>query len=98
MTFTPGPWRVGKTGCVVADVPVPEMGGSDDVDYYGGHLICESVTPANAKLISAAPDLLKAAKAILAHFAGAQHDDVPLPIGERRWDDLCHAVDKAEGR
>lgn len=48
---TPLPWRVGKTGCVVADVPVPGLQGSDDTDYYGGHLICESVTPSNAEFI-----------------------------------------------
>jgi hypothetical protein len=61
--FTPGPWRLGKAGGVVADVPI-EGGprGSDDVAYYGGHLICESTTPANARLIIAAPkmyDLLR---------------------------------------
>jgi hypothetical protein len=56
---TPGPWRIGKQGgSVVADTPVPEMGGSDSLDYYGGHLIAESITPSNAKLIAAAPELL----------------------------------------
>lgn len=48
---TPLPWRVGKTGSVVADAPVPGLRGSDDTDYYGGHLICESVTPSNAEFI-----------------------------------------------
>ena len=54
---TPEPWRVGKCGAsmgvVVADTPVPEIGGSDAVDYYGGHLIGESITPANAARIVA---------------------------------------------
>lgn len=66
---TPGPWRLGKNGGVVADVPIiggPD--GSDDVAYYGGHLICESVTESNARLIAAAPDLLAACEAI--HDAG----------------------------
>lgn len=59
MSHTPGPWRRGKQGgSVVADVPVPQMGGSDAVEYYGGHLVAESITPSNAKLIAAAPDLL----------------------------------------
>lgn len=59
--FTRGPWRIGKQGgSVVADYPVPGMNGSDATDYYGGHLIAESITPSNAKLIAAAPDLLEA--------------------------------------
>ena len=48
MEHTQEPWRVGKSGAVVADYKVPEMGGSDDVDYYGGHLIAESVVQRNA--------------------------------------------------
>lgn len=51
------PWRVGKCsasmGVVVSDEPVPEINGSDAVDYYGGHLVAESVTPANARRIVA---------------------------------------------
>lgn len=60
MSHTPGPWRLGKCGgSVVADVPIQDgICGSDCVEYYGGHLIAESVTPSNAKLIAAAPDLL----------------------------------------
>ena len=41
--------------------------GADDVEYYGGHLICESVNEANARLIAAAPDLLEALKTIVSH-------------------------------
>lgn len=62
---TPGPWRVGEGSYVVADHPVPEIRGSEEVEHYGGHLICESVSPSNARLIAAAPDLLEALKAIL---------------------------------
>lgn len=50
---TKEPWRTGRHGCVVADEPVLEIGGSDDVEYYGGHLICESVTLRNARRIVA---------------------------------------------
>lgn len=57
---TPGPWRVGRSGSVVADHPVPEISGSNDVKYYGGHLIAESIAPQNAALIAAAPELLAA--------------------------------------
>lgn len=54
---TSGPWRVGSHGSVVANSPIPGVNGSDAVDYYGGHLVCESVTPSNAKLIALAPEM-----------------------------------------
>jgi len=50
---TKGLLRVGRPGAVVADHPVPEMSGSDALDYYGGHMVAESVTPANARRIVA---------------------------------------------
>ena len=50
---TPEPWRVGRPFNVVSDTPVPEMGGSDAVEYYGGHLIGESIIEANARRIVA---------------------------------------------
>lgn len=55
--ITPVPWRVGNWGSVVADAAVPEMPGSDSTDYYGGHLVCESVTPSNAEFIVRACNL-----------------------------------------
>ncbi len=54
MEHTKTPWRIGKQagmGSVVADEPVPEINGSDSVDYYGGHLIAESIAPRNAEFI-----------------------------------------------
>jgi hypothetical protein len=52
MEHTKTPWRVGrKGGAVVADEPVPEMGGSDDVEYYGGHMVAESLVPRNTAFI-----------------------------------------------
>lgn len=62
---TPGPWRVSR-GAVVADHPVPEIGGSDATDYYGGHLIAESIAPQNRAVIAAAPDMLAALKMVTA--------------------------------
>lgn len=58
--YTKGPWRKGRSGAVVADHPVPGMGGSDAVEYYGGHLIAESVAPQNRDIIAAAPELYEA--------------------------------------
>lgn len=55
MKPSPTPWRIGKNGEVVSDQPGERlMDGSDEVDYYGGYLVCESVTRANAEQIIAA--------------------------------------------
>lgn len=52
MSYTKGAWKVGRGGyCVVSQEPVPEVNGSDAVEYYGGHLIGESMSEANAKRI-----------------------------------------------
>lgn len=52
MSYTKGVWKVGRGGyCVVSQEPVPEVNGSDAVEYYGGHLIGESMSEANAKRI-----------------------------------------------
>lgn len=55
---TPGPWRFGKTGdSIVSDsaqgLNVHGVGDLDQLDYYGGNLIAESVTRANAARIIA---------------------------------------------
>lgn len=51
---TQEPWRIGKgAGIVVADEAIPEVPGADAVDYYGGHLIAESIAPRNARRIVA---------------------------------------------
>ena len=72
----------------MADTSVPGLIGSDAVEYYGGHLIAESIAPNNIGLIAAAPDLLKALKALRAtlHAAGYATDHADK------------AIAKAEGR
>jgi len=62
---TPGPWKIGKGSFVIADSPAPGIRGSDMIEYYGGHLICESVSEENAYLIAAAPDLLESLEGIV---------------------------------
>lgn len=50
---TAEPWRAGSgpggNGSIVADEPVHDMNGSDAVDYYGGHLIAESMVQRNIR-------------------------------------------------
>ena len=72
---TPGPWRVGACGSVVADHPIPELSGSDEVEYYGGHLVAESIAPQNMALIAAAPELLAEAHAAVAFLKTVEWND-----------------------
>jgi len=97
--FTPGPWKVGRVGAVVSEVPEnstterPSALTPDDpygLEYYGGYLICESVTAPNAKLIAAAPDLYAACKLAL-DWAGEALDTVFVHR-------MREAVARAEGR
>lgn len=61
MSHTRGPWRRGKCcASVVADFAAPGVPGSDATDYYGGHLIAESVSPSNLDVIAAAPEMYEA--------------------------------------
>jgi hypothetical protein len=55
MNHTPTPWRVGRSGSVVSDssegITISGATGKQDVDYYGGNLIAESVSLENAAFI-----------------------------------------------
>ncbi len=105
---TPGPWRVGDGSFVIGNHPAPGITGSDDVHHYGGHLICESVSQANARLIAAAPDLLEALKATwkILDAAGLTNLATGVQTGSIAW--YCKASDaeqqsraaiaKAEGK
>lgn len=65
-TPTEGPWRISDKapGTVVADAPVPGVRGSDATEYYGGHLIAESIAPQNLPLIAAARSMFAALQLI----------------------------------
>lgn len=83
MQHTKTPWRVGapsQMGSVVADEPVPEICGSDAVDYYGGHLIAESIAPRNAEFIVRACNahemLIEALKDCARHPRQAQRNNI----------------------
>ena len=59
-----GKWEVGKEEMtVISDSRnnIPTDTGHDDIQYYGGYLIAESIyNKEDAKLIAAAPEMLKA--------------------------------------
>ena len=73
-------WKVGKRNSVVVSdevvintnfpsPPNPKFSPAEDVGYYGGYLVCESIANSeNAKLIAAAPELLNALKHIRDSF------------------------------
>lgn len=64
MEYSKGNWQIGKTGgTVITDCPegFTATTGHDATESYGGYLIAESILkPADAHLIAAAPDLLRA--------------------------------------
>lgn len=48
MKHSKEPWRLGNGETVVSDDPVPEVSGADEVEYYGGNLVGESIAGRNA--------------------------------------------------
>lgn len=62
-THTPEPWRLGSPSTVVADsaegITLNGATGPENVEYYGGNLICESVSNANAARIVACVNACK---------------------------------------
>ena len=81
-THTPGPWRIGSHGGIVADFPIAHgVKGTDDTAYYGGYLICETVAPCNQPLIAAAPDLLAALE---------RAEEALWPSVEGETEESCH--------
>lgn len=70
-------WKIGKQKSVVVSdekikntnfpsPPNPEESHDEDVKYYGGYLVCESIgNTEHAKLIAAAPELLEVARALV---------------------------------
>lgn len=86
MTITGGTWKIGKVGgCVVTDdmttVFFTKRDSPDSVKYYGGSLIAESCRDADAKLIAAAPDLLKVCIEVEKHHQG-QHSELGFMLRE----------------
>lgn len=87
---TKGPWEIGNhNSCVISkndeSLIIRGAVGEDAIKYYGGNLICESVSQANAKLIAAAPELLEALIEIV-RISDRKHN---------AWDRAKEAIKKA---
>jgi hypothetical protein len=101
-----GPWKRGKgsetTLCaVVAESPTPGSGGSDqdEVEYYGGHLIAESIAPQNWDVVAAAPKLYAALESLVREYgARGENDDLmPPDFQEPAIADAMAALAQARG-
>lgn len=94
-TYTPGPWVKGKCGGSVVNPNLKneEPFGFGCDKFYGGKVICESVSPQNLALICAAPDLLVACKELIEVFYNVYRK----PINNKTLDFAKTAIAKAEG-
>lgn len=55
-----GNWTIGTHGAIVTDEPYEDgLSGYDAVDYYGGYMIAESVSPCNRPIFSASADMYR---------------------------------------
>ncbi|OFY43973.1 MAG: hypothetical protein A2X18_07540 [Bacteroidetes bacterium GWF2_40_14] len=96
---TGGNWKVGRPGTVVTDT-IPEWlmnnTGHDDIEYYGGYLIAESIsTKTDANLMAAAPNMLEAlkgAKAVL-DAQGINEDHCIVGL---QYKQIINAINQAE--
>lgn len=102
MAHSNGNWTLGKTGGVVVTdnaegFPVNTgHSGKENTDYYGGNLICESILRIeDAKLIAAAPKMLKALKAARAVFDSQGINETHLIVGEQ-YKEVIEAIKASE--
>ena len=78
---TGGTWSIGRFGSVVTDTAIPgaTSSGHNDAEFYGGHLIAESIwRPADARLIAAAPRMLGLLKLIVEQVNNPRNADHTL--------------------
>lgn len=86
---TKGPWRSGKNAdCVVADYPAGHEQDPHGIDYYGGHLVAESIHSSNRPIIIAAPTMLEA-------LENLENDAGHIP--PRAWEMVQAAIALAKG-
>jgi hypothetical protein len=99
MKHTPGPWETSRDA-------TPEWHTQVTVyaEATGKRVATVFETPANARLIAAAPELLEALRWALSvldkseeHHPGSIHRMLN-DVGEQRWKEARYFAEKAEGR
>ena len=92
---TPGPWTLFNSNGVIAVMKgkkaVVQWGGFDATDFPDHAL-------ANARLISTAPDMLAALKAMVRHFGVLEHKDMVHPVAKAASKKARSAIAKAEAK
>ena len=96
--YSKGPWWLSdkQPDAVLTADPSASEGyryAEDNLQYYGGHLVAESIAPQNRPLIAAAPDMLEACEEALAWI-----QDHTLVIALDVKDSLRMAIAKAKGQ
>lgn len=103
---TKGPWKAGRSDMATIHFPSDEDGYSSKWVYAGKKYIAVASgrdveewdeVMANARLISAAPDLLEACQALLAHLSSDGDDDKDDDALERIEWAIAKATGEAEG-
>ena len=94
--FKDAQWYIGggdELNTIIYDASDLEGTGPD-----GHGMVCESATPDDARLIAASPDLLFAARAMLAALESVDCSPLPGTYDTIPWAALEQAIAKAEGR
>lgn len=93
--FTKGVWSVGRKGSVVSTesdgITINGGTGEGAIYYYGGNLICESVSENNVNLLAAAPELYGAAVKAIALLESLGMS------GSDEYQELFFAIARSEG-
>lgn len=89
---TPGPWKLGGIFNPGTEHERYWVWGPTPPGKQSGDVVCRDAQPENARLIAAAPDLLKALKRIRdLDVACSQQED------RAAWNEAHAAIEKAEG-
>lgn len=89
MFHTPGKWKLGKTSdSIVTDI-LPDT-GINEIHYYGGAVVAETVSAGDRHLISAAPEMYFALCEVMKYHKDEIHR---LDV----WELVERAIEKAKG-
>lgn len=97
MSHTPGPWHEGGIFNPDSAHPTVNIWTEAATGNQSGDVIAFDVSLRNAKLIAAAPDLLKLAHRVIEYFGDDEIDDM-LNCDIEVRDMARAAIAKAEGR